>query len=160
MKSIKLKLLAFVLVLFASSFSAERSAAQVSVSFHMFYDNLSPYGNWVSYPGYGYAWVPTAEAGFRPYVSGGHWVYSDEGWLWVSNYNWGWAPFHYGSWLYDPMYGWMWVPGYDWAPAWVTWGTYDGYYGWAPVGPGFSISIGYYPPISHWCFLEPRYMTY
>ena len=137
----------------------ESANAQVSVSFQVFYDRLSPYGSWVSYPGHGYAWLPRAGLGFRPYVSNGHWVYTDSGWMWVSNYDWGWAPFHYGSWVNDDAYGWLWIPGYDWAPAWVEWGSVDGYYGWAPLGPGFSIGVGYYPPIEHWCFVHPRYMA-
>src|SRR5882757_4050122 len=74
--------------------------AQVDVSFQVFYDQLSPYGNWVNYPDYGYVWVPEAGSGFRPYGTNGHWVYSDEGWTWVSRYEWGWAPFHYGNWFY------------------------------------------------------------
>lgn len=132
---------------------------QVSVSFQFFYDGLSPYGNWVSYPGYGYAWVPHAGVGFRPYLSNGRWVYTELGWTWVSNYDWGWAPFHYGTWVYDPGYGWLWVPGYDWAPAWVVWGSYGEYYGWAPCAPGFSISVGYHPPIDYWCFAQPQYIA-
>ena len=135
-----------------------KASAQVSVSFQVFYNDLAPYGNWVSYPGYGYAWAP-AYTGFRPYVTGGRWVFTDLGWTWVSNYDWGWAPFHYGSWLYDPGYGWLWVPGYNWAPAWVVWGTYGDYYGWAPVAPGFSISIGYHPPIDYWAFSQPHYIA-
>jgi hypothetical protein len=51
------------------------------------------------------------------------------------------------------------VPGYHWAPAWVTWGYYDGYYGWAPLAPGVSFSVGYYPPIDYWVFVPPRYVT-
>jgi hypothetical protein len=112
-----------------------------AVSFQFFYDNLSPYGAWVSYPGYGYAWAPRVAGGFRPYFSSGQWVMTDLGWTWVSYYDWGWAPFHYGSWVYDPFYGWLWVPGYNWAPAWVTWGYYDGYYGWAPLVPVFHLAL-------------------
>jgi hypothetical protein len=51
------------------------------------------------------------------------------------------------------------VPGYNWAPAWVTWGYYGGYYGWAPLTPGISFSVGYYPPIDYWVFVPPRYVT-
>ncbi len=148
-----------MLLLLSANAVPFKSTAQAAVSFQVFYDNLSPYGNWVTYPGYGYVWVPNAGSDFRPYVSGGHWVYSDDGWVWASDYDWGWAPFHYGSWMSDPAYGWMWVPGYDWAPAWVTWGSYNGYYGWAPCAPGFSVSAGYYPPMDRWCFVEPRYMA-
>lgn len=127
------------------------------ISFQVFYDNLSPYGDWVSYPGYGYVWVPAVGNGFSPYMSDGQWLYSDEGWTWASDYRWGWAPFHYGSWLYDDYYGWVWVPGYDWAPAWVTWGYYDGYYGWAPVMPGVYIQ-SYRPAVRYWHFVPAHHL--
>ncbi len=131
------------------------AVAQPSVSFQVFYDRLSPYGTWVDYPGYGYAWIPGAGAGFRPYHNRGHWVYTDEGWAWVSDYDWGWAAFHYGSWLYDDAYGWMWLPGYQWAPAWVTWGEYGDNYCWAPIGPRIDIGVSfgtYRPPFRYWNF--------
>lgn len=45
--------------------------AQVSVSFQVFYDQLSPYGSWINYPDYGYVWIPTqVPQGFRPYATG------------------------------------------------------------------------------------------
>src|ERR1044071_4342023 len=101
-------------------------AQQATVSFQVFYDQLSPYGTWVNYQNYGYVWIPTdVPTGFRPYSTAGHWVYTDDGWTWVSDYTWGWAPFHYGNWFFDQTYGWMWVPDYEWAPAWVTWGEYE-----------------------------------
>ncbi|MBS1975097.1 MAG: hypothetical protein JST13_12150, partial [Bacteroidetes bacterium] len=106
---------------------------QEEVSYQTFYDDLSPYGQWVSYPGYGYVWAPNVGYGFKPYSTNGHWVYSDAGWVWASDYNWGWAPFHYGRWFFDNNYGWMWVPGYEWAPAWVSWRQNNDYYGWAPL---------------------------
>lgn len=127
------------------------------ISFQVFYDNLSPYGDWVSYPGYGYVWVPAVGRDFSPYMTDGQWVYSDEGWLWASDYRWGWAPFHYGSWLYDDYYGWVWVPGYDWAPAWVTWGYYDDYYGWAPIMPGIHYNT-YRPSAYYWHFVPARHL--
>jgi hypothetical protein len=163
MKKIKESLmltLAVILLQFAAPQKLSSAPLQATVSFQFFYDELSPYGNWVSYPDYGYAWVPAAGPGFRPYLTNGHWVLTDQGWMWVSYYDWGWAPFHYGSWVMDPQLGWIWIPGYNWAPAWVTWGNYDGYYGWAPVGPGFSFTVStYYPPLEYWCFMHPRYIT-
>lgn len=132
-----------------------RAYAQSTVSFQVFYDQLSPFGNWVDYSDYGYVWVPAANSGFRPYGTRGHWVYSDEGWVWVSDYSWGWATFHYGNWFYDNTYGWMWLPGYEWAPAWVTWGEYDGDYCWAPVGPRIDIGVSfgtYRPAYNYWNF--------
>ena len=139
--------------------SLQPAKAQVEVSLQLFYDDLSPYGSWVYSPQYGNVWVPEAGPGFRPYFSGGHWVYTENGWLWASTYDWGWAPFHYGTWVMDHHHGWMWVPGYEWAPAQVTWGYYSGYYGWAPLGPGISYSTSYYPAMDHWVFMEPGYMT-
>jgi len=136
--------------------------AQVNVSFQVFYDELSPYGNWVNYPDYGYVWVPSGGSNFRPYGTNGHWVYSDEGWTWVSRYEWGWAPFHYGNWFYDDSYGWMWAPGYQWAPAWVTWGEYRGNYCWAPVGPRVDIGVSfgsYRPPSNYWTFCPRERIT-
>ena len=139
----------------------ERIAAQ-SVSFQVFYDYLSPYGNWVDYPDYGFVWIPAAETDFYPYASNGHWVYTIYGWTWVSNYSWGWAPFHYGRWSYDSYYGWFWIPDNMWGPAWVAWRTSPGYYGWAPIGPGISINIviggGYNIPYDQWVFVPGNYM--
>ncbi len=164
-------LIVFAALVFMSSCTASGQASNNeqynrdengSVSFQVFYDGLSPYGTWIDYPGYGYAWIPNAGPDFHPYLSGGHWVYTDAGWTWVSDYEWGWATFHYGSWNFDATYGWMWLPGYQWAPAWVTWGSYDGYYGWAPAGFDFSIGIGfpnYRPPINYWCYAPQNAIT-
>jgi len=135
---------------------------QTSVSFQLFYDQLSPFGTWVNYPDYGYVWVPGAGSGFRPYATRGHWVYTDDGWAWVSDYSWGWATFHYGNWFYDDSYGWMWTPGYEWAPAWVTWGEYQGNYCWAPVGPRVDIGVSfstYRPPYQYWNFCPREHIT-
>jgi hypothetical protein len=131
----------------------------------MFYRELSPYGSWINYPGEGYVWVPNVDRDFRPYASNGHWVYTDEGWTWDSNYPWGWAAFHYGRWMFEDEYGWIWVPGNEWAPAWVTWGQSDGYYGWAPLAPHISIngSFGrdsWNPPPQYWNFVPFEHMTH
>ena len=138
----------------------EPGSAAVTVSYQQFYDGLSPYGQWINYPGYGYVWQPV-EAGFRPYYSNGHWAYTGLGWAWVSSYNWGWAPFHYGRWFNDPAYGWMWTPGYEWAPAWVSWRRNEECYGWAPLGPqvGINVSIGMGIPYEHWAFVPRQHIT-
>lgn len=128
-------------------------------SYQTFYDGLSPYGSWINNQAYGYVWVPNAGAGFTPYGTNGNWVYTSYGWTWNSGYDWGWAPFHYGNWYLDPVYGWIWVPGYQWAPAWVAWGSYNGYYGWAPVEPGAMVSSGYSPPVSSWRFVPAQNIT-
>jgi hypothetical protein len=134
------------------------------VSYENFYDELSPHGNWVEYPGHGYVWQPRLGIEFRPYSTGGHWVWNNRhGWIWVSDYDWGWAPFHYGRWFHDPYYGWLWVPGYEWSGAWVTWRHGGDYYGWAPIRPGITISINfnigsYAPPVDWWIFAPRRHV--
>ncbi len=135
------------------------------VSYQTFYDELSPYGQWIDYPGHGYVWVPAANQDFQPYSTNGHWVWTnDYEWMWVSDYDWGWAPFHYGRWDNDPYYGWYWVPGYEWSPAWVAWRDGGDHYGWAPIRPGININtnfnIGSYsPPNNFWCFAPRRYIA-
>ena len=162
-----LKIAALSLLIALCSSSRNKASAQYSIdadiTYQTFYDDLSPYGDWIYYPEYGYVWQPDMGPDFRPYSTGGHWVWSDEyEWMWVSDYDWGWATFHYGRWLYDPYYGWLWVPGYEWAPAWVVWRSGGDYYGWAPLRPGFNISIGfgnYDAPYDYWCFAPRRYIT-
>ena len=121
-------------------------------SYQTFYDDLSPYGYWINYPGYGYVWSPNVGPEFEPYVTNGQWVYSDYGWTWMSGYSWGWAPFHYGRWFYQDGYGWLWMPDTEWAPAWVVWGQSSGYYGWAPLPPRAMVA-SYNPPVSAWTFV-------
>lgn len=141
----------------------EAPAQQGSVSFQLFYDELSPYGMWVDYPNYGYVWIPNGDPGFSPYATSGHWIFTDDGWTWISDYPWGWAPFHYGRWDYDNTYGWFWVPDNEWGPAWVSWRRSPGYYGWAPLRPGISISIAfgsdYRERNERWTFVRERDIT-
>jgi len=109
-----------------------------------FYDELSPYGDWVQTRDYGWAWFPrNVPPYWRPYTDG-RWVDSEYGWTWVSNEPFGWATYHYGRWALDPRFGWLWVPGTVWGPAWVSWQQGDGYIGWAPLPPqvGFEIGMG------------------
>jgi hypothetical protein len=153
----------FLSIIFLISLAAAvpvKSAAQASISLQVFYDELSPYGEWVDNPEYGYVWIPDVPQDFAPYSSNGYWVFTDAGWTWLSTYNWGWAPFHYGRWYYDPYYGYAWVPGNEWGPGWVTWRSSRGYYGWAPIGPGISIdfaySSGYNQPYNQWRFVRDR----
>jgi len=105
------------------------SAQQENVSFQVFYDQLSPYGQWVDYANWGYVWIPDAGPDFEPYSTAGHWVMTKYGWTWVSEYPWGWAPFHYGRWDFNDDLGWFWIPDTEWGPAWVTWRRANGYYG-------------------------------
>ncbi|KAF5281398.1 hypothetical protein FQR65_LT14736 [Abscondita terminalis] len=80
-----------------------KASAQVrgGVSLDLFYDELSPYGNWDDDPTYGEVWYPDAGRDFRPYSSNGYWAMTEYGNTWVSDYPWGWAPFHYGRWVYS-----------------------------------------------------------
>ncbi|MCW3124079.1 MAG: hypothetical protein JWQ38_3571, partial [Flavipsychrobacter sp.] len=83
MKKIPLSLL---LVLLSGVFTAPKAAAQeVVVSYQTFYDELSPYGQWVDDPEYGNVWIPNEEAGFRPYATNGHWAMTEQGNMWVSD---------------------------------------------------------------------------
>lgn len=112
-------------------------ATTVTVHAHtgIFYDELSPYGEWVWVTSYGWVWSPYGvHVGWRPYTNG-TWTYTQYGWTWVSAWNWGWAPFHYGWWAFDPVYGWIWIPGDTWGPAWVVWHSGGGWVGWAPLPP-------------------------
>src|SRR3954467_5611117 len=106
MKNLNKSVLAAIFSLFLSiTLNTNTAKAQpgVSVSFSVFYDNLSPYGDWIQDPHYGYVWAPHVSVGFRPYYSSGYWVMTEYGNTWVSRYPWGWAPFHYGRWMYDPF---------------------------------------------------------
>jgi len=129
---------------------------QEYVDFQLFYNELSPYGHWVDYPGHGYVWIPQVSGGFAPYATNGYWVNTEYGWSWVSNYRWGWAPFHYGRWDLDNRLGWYWIPGNEWAPAWVSWRRGNGYYGWAPLGPNMRGSYGGYRDVDRWHFVRDR----
>ncbi len=124
-----------------------------------FYDELGPYGQWVQTPEYGNVWIPDVEPGFQPYATNGHWVVTEYGNTWVSDYAWGWAPFHYGRWYQDRYRGWAWVPGNDWGPAWVSWRSGGGYYGWAPLGPGININVNVNIPYNYWTFVPQVYIT-
>ena len=107
-----------------------------------FYNELEPYGTWVSYRPYGYIWIPrNVGYNWRPYTIG-HWDWTDYGWTWVSLEQWGWIAFHYGRWGFDQRLGWFWVPDVVWGPAWVAWRWGDAHVGWAPLPPGSDFLPG------------------
>ena len=148
MKKLKAALLVFT-VLIGFGFTKE-AEARSEVTLDIFYEALSPYGEWIEHEYYGYIWQPVGvDEYWKPYRDG-NWQYSDEGWIWVSEEPWGWATYHYGRWVPDDYYGWVWIPGVDWAPAYVDWyespGSYDspGYIGWTPRPPdkSFFLEIG------------------
>jgi hypothetical protein len=124
--------------------------------------NYLNYGDWINNPDYGYVWRPNVGRDFKPYYSNGHWAMTEYGNTWVSGYDWGWAPFHYGRWFYDDYDGWIWTPDTEWGPAWVSWRTGDGYYGWAPLAPRININIGrrYNVPNNYWVFIPQRCIYY
>jgi hypothetical protein len=130
------------------------------LSYNDFYQNLAPYGQWIEDPKYGYVWSPNVDAAFRPYYSNGHWALTGNGNTWISGYAWGWACFHYGRWTFNKYYGWLWIPGQDWGPAWVSWCEGNGFYGWAPLSPGYAPSSksDYICPNDWWVFLPPKYI--
>lgn len=131
------------------------------VSYNDFYQNLAPYGQWIEDLQYGFVWSPNVDGSFRPYYTNGYWSMTDYGNTWVSEYPWGWACFHYGRWTYDNYYGWLWIPGTDWGPAWVSWRESEGYFGWAPLGPDYTVgpnANAYYCPSDWWIFIPPQYI--
>src|SRR5579871_5296357 len=136
-----------LIAVFAAVLAFLPARAQAGVSFDFFYDNLSPYGDWVEVGDYGTCWRPAdVDADWSPYTDG-YWAYTDAGWTWVSYEDYGGIVYHYGRWIRVEDAGWCWKPDYEWAPAWVSWRYSDDYVGWAPLPPearwrrGVGISI-------------------
>lgn len=150
--------LLFVLALGLTVPSNVLAQPGVGISRQDFYDELSPYGDWMDNPSYGQVWRPRVSQDFQPYATDGHWEMTEYGNTWVSDYEWGWAPFHYGRWLLDDYYGWIWVPGDEWGPAWVSWRSGGGYYGWAPLGPSMGIDLNLNIPYNYWVFVPDIYI--
>ncbi len=159
--SIVVAFTATILLLLTPTVQCAAQYEDAYVSYENFYQSLEPYGQWIEDPEYGYVWLPDEDIEFRPYYTNGHWVMTEYGNTWVSGYPWGWACFHYGRWTYDGYYGWLWIPGTDWGPAWVSWRYSTGYYGWAPLGPGFRIGaslLDYSCPGDWWVFIPSQYV--
>lgn len=163
---IKIPVLLVGLMLIFAGTTQTAKAQQEDVSLQSFYDELSPYGVWINDPQYGYVWRPDVDQeDFRPYYTNGRWAMTEYGNTWVSNYDWGWAPFHYGRWVYNRYNQWVWLPGTTWGPAWVSWRSGGGYYGWAPLGPSINIGInigrgGYRIPDMCWNFIPYNNIYY
>jgi hypothetical protein len=163
----KLPVLVLGLILLLAGTTKKAAAQDYDVSLQTFYDELSPYGTWIQDREYGYVWRPDVDQrDFRPYYTDGRWVMTEYGNTWVSDYDWGWAPFHYGRWVNNRYNEWVWIPDTVWGPAWVSWRSGGGYYGWAPLGPGININVnigggGYYDiPHSWWVFVPQRNIYY
>ena len=130
-------------------------------SYQSFYDQLSPYGSWINYPGYGYVWMPSAGPDFSPtppMETGSTRMPDGPGLPTTAGDG---HLFHYGRWFYENGYGWMWIPGNQWAPAWVSWRGSGEYYGWAPLGPQGSVNVAlssYNPPPNYWNFFPRQYI--
>ena len=160
-KLIKLPAIVLGLLLLLTGTTQKVMAQDEDISLQSFYDELSPYGTWIQDPQYGYVWRPDADQGdFRPYYTNGRWAMTEYGNTWVSNYDWGWAPFHYGRWVYNRYNQWVWIPDTVWGPAWVSWRSGGGYYGWAPMGPGMNINVNFNIPNLWWVFVPQRNIYY
>lgn len=116
---------------------------------------LSLYGRWSTYDGYGTCWYPSVSSGWSPY-SNGYWQYYPRyGYTWISYDAWGWAPFHYGRWAWISPFGWAWIPwdtyGSSYSPYNYGWGS--GYYPWSPGLVGWYQYPGVPQPV--WVPLAP-----
>ncbi|MCD0487190.1 hypothetical protein LPB86_03060 [Pedobacter sp. MC2016-14] len=160
---IKFPAIVLGLLLLLTGFTQQTKAQDDDVSLQTFYDELSPYGTWIQDQEYGYVWRPDVDqSDFRPYYSNGRWAMTEYGNTWVSDYDWGWAPFHYGRWVTNRYNQWLWIPDTTWGPAWVSWRSGGGYYGWAPLGPrmGVSVNFGFSIPDLWWCFVPQANIYY
>src|SRR5262249_1211810 len=103
---------------------------EVAGRYEGMYD-LDGQGRWVTENNTWY-WQPTTIVNdWRPYDDG-YWSWYSWGWTWVPYAPWGYVTHHYGRWLHLAAHGWVWSPAPVWGGAWVSWGTFSGYLGWAP----------------------------
>ena len=122
--------------------AAAQSASYVNAPFSYGMADLSQYGSWNYFAGYGYGWQPMGMGScWMPFMNGNWNFMPGFGWTWVSSEPWGWMPYHFGSWDYLPSNGWTWFPsGFDaWDPAPVNWYSAGNQVGWWPAsGAGFG----------------------
>ncbi len=141
---------------------APSARAESEVSFEFFYDNLSPYGDWVEVGDYGTCFRPRdVDADWSPYTDG-YWSYTDAGWTWISYEDFGDITYHYGRWVRTDDVGWCWVPDYEWGPAWVSWRKSDDHVGWAPLPPEarWRSSVGFSVWVDDQYDIGPTYYNY
>ena len=157
----KSKLLLLALA-FTPALAPLTARAEDEVSYEFFYDNLSPYGDWVEVGDYGTCWRPRdVDSDWAPYTDG-YWSYTDAGWTWVSYEDFGDITYHYGRWVRTDDVGWCWVPDYEWGPAWVSWRKNDDYVGWAPLPPEarWRPSVGFSVWVDETCDIGPSYYNF
>ncbi|HWL52239.1 MAG TPA: DUF6600 domain-containing protein [Chthoniobacteraceae bacterium] len=132
----------FVLMLCLAAAALPRTAMADDDWLGYFYEELSPYGEWIYVAGYGDCWRPfDADPAWAPYTDG-YWAYTDAGWTWVSYEDFGPITYHYGRWFRVESLGWLWRPDTEWGPAWVSWRSNDDYIGWAPLPPEVVFDTG------------------
>jgi len=125
-----------------------QSLQYTSAPFQYGMSDLSQYGGWNYYPGYGFGWQPwNMWIGWAPFNYGRWCFYPGLGWTWVSYEPWGWVPYHFGNWVFSPAFGWVWLPGgYNyWCPAPVQWVRVGNRVGWTPLRP---VTPAVVPPAS------------
>jgi hypothetical protein len=124
----------------ATQVETAQSSSYVTPGFSYGLADMSGYGNWNYFAGYGYGWQPSGMGSCWMPFSNGDWnFYPGFGWTWISGEPWGWVPYHYGNWDYLPYSGWTWFPsdmGF-WDPAPVNWYSMGNQVGWWPMGSGF-----------------------
>lgn len=124
----------------ATQYGTSQSSSYVTPAFSYGLADMSGYGNWNYFAGYGYGWQPNGMGSCWMPFSNGDWnFYPGFGWTWISGEPWGWVPYHYGSWNYLPYSGWTWFPsdmGF-WDPAPVNWYSMGNQVGWWPMSSGF-----------------------
>ncbi len=122
-----------------------QSSSYVTSPFSYGLADMSGYGNWNYFAGYGYGWQPYGMGScWMPFSNGGWDFYPGFGWTWISAEPWGWAPYHFGNWDYLPYSGWTWFPSdmSFWDPAPVNWYSMGNQVGWWPMASGFMGSPG------------------
>ena len=112
--------------------------------------DLSMFGSWNYFPGFGYGWQPFGmTAGWAPFMAGQWMFYPAFGWTWLSSEPWGWVPYHFGGWQYSPAFGWMWMPGGygNWTAAPVNWVGVGNRMGWTPRPASTAVAASTATPV-------------
>ncbi len=124
----------------ATQVETAQSSSYVTSPFSYGLADMSGYGNWNYFAGYGYGWQPYGMGScWMPFSNGGWDFYPGFGWTWISAEPWGWAPYHFGNWDYLPYSGWTWFPSdmSFWDPAPVNWYSMGNQVGWWPMASGY-----------------------